>query len=126
MVGTNKAQLLSIIQRAKSAHLQWRAYAQGIAAGVPLEESKAPVKHTDCKFGQWYYSEGKAVLGHLDIFNNIAGPHEMLHLVYEQIYSLATKQKFAKANEKMNDLLSISRTLLESIALLENEVQNMQ
>ena len=38
MVGTNKAQLLSIIQRAKSAHLQWRAYAQGIAAGVPLDD----------------------------------------------------------------------------------------
>jgi hypothetical protein len=122
---SNKQELLALIRRAKSSHIRWRAYAQGLVSGVPVDNDRLPVKHTDCKFGQWYYGDGMRQLGHLDIFRDVAGPHEMLHAVYAQIHDLVTKSHSDKAaHAKLDDLVAISRTLLEQIELLEQEVND--
>lgn len=117
-----KTEMLAIIRRAKSSHIRWRAYAQGLVAGVKVQEDRLPVRHTDCRFGQWYYGDGTRLFGHLDIFQDIEGPHEMLHSIYEQIYELADKGKLADAKPKLEELIGVSRTLLEQIELLEAEV----
>ena len=123
---SNKEELLGIIRRAKSSHIRWRAYAQGLVSGVSVGEDRLPVKHTDCKFGQWYYGEGKQQLGHLDIFKDVEAPHEMLHAVYGQIHELVVKQGDSRnAHGKLEELVAISRTLLEQIEILEQEVSSM-
>ena len=123
----NKEELLAIIRRAKSSHIRWRAYAQGLVGGVAVTEDRLPVKHTDCKFGQWYYGEGKKLLGHLDIFKDVEAPHEMLHAIYGQIHELVVKQgDNHSAHNKLEELIAISRTLLEQIEILEEEVSAIQ
>jgi hypothetical protein len=119
----SKQELLALIRRAKSSHIRWRAYAQGLVSGVPVDDDRLPVKHTECKFGQWYYGEGMRQLGHLEIFRDVAGAHEMLHAVYAQIHDLVSKKHSDKmAHAKLDDLVAISRTLLEQMELLEQEV----
>lgn len=81
------------------------------------------MQHTDCKFGQWYYGEGAERLGHLQIFEDIASPHEMLHAIYEQIHELVRKGEMDQARKKLDDLLGVSQTLLDQIGLLEDEVK---
>jgi len=124
---SNKEELLALIRRAKSSHIRWRAYAQGLVSGVPVAEDRLPVKHTDCKFGQWYYGEGKKLLGDLDIFKDVEAPHEMLHAVYGQIHDLVVTQGDThRAHAKLEELVAISRTLLEQIEILEQEVSSMK
>ncbi|HEY0719774.1 MAG TPA: CZB domain-containing protein [Gammaproteobacteria bacterium] len=123
---SNKEELLALIRRAKSSHIRWRAYAQGLVSGVPIAEDRLPVKHTDCKFGQWYYGEGARQLGHLDIFRDVEAPHEMLHAVYGQIHELVVQQgDNHSAHHKLDELIAISRTLLEQIDILEQEVSTL-
>lgn len=120
---STKEELLSLIRRAKSSHIRWRAYAQGLVSGVPVAEDRLPVKHTDCKFGQWYYGDGARQLGHLEIFRDVEAPHEMLHAVYGQIHELVVQQGDNHgAHRKLDELIAISRTLLEQIEILEQEV----
>lgn len=125
LVNINKDQktdLLSRIRRAKSSHIRWRAYAQGLVAGVEVKEDRLPVRHTDCQFGKWYYGEGQALLGRVSIYEDIEGPHEMLHSIYEQIFQLVNQGKFDIAHAKLDELIGVSRTLIEQIGLLEDEV----
>jgi len=121
-VMAKRSELVSMVRRAISSHIRWRAYAQGLVAGVPVTEDKLPVAHTECRFGKWYFGEGMSAFGHLQIFKDIQGPHETLHAVYAQIHELVSRQRLAEAEAKLAQLTAISRTLIEQLELLEAEV----
>jgi len=139
----NKKEILLQLRRAKSAHIQWRSYAQALIAGIPVEQDHVPIIHTNCKFGKWYYGSGQQ-LSSLSSYEAIGTPHEMLHQVYMKIFKLlfakddrSTLKKLFGSNAKlkqehqeeaeslMKKLLSISGTLLEAINLLEGEIKDM-
>jgi hypothetical protein len=139
----NKTNLLEQLRAAKSAHIQWRARAQALVSGLPLEGNAVPVLHTDCKFGKWYYGAGQ-VLSQLPAFHEIDQTHEQLHLVYMQIFKLIfgnddrsalsrlfgskKKHETAKlesAKKLLPSLVAISKDLLTLIESLEKEVRNM-
>jgi hypothetical protein len=122
----DKTELLDIIRRAKSSHVRWRAYAQGLVAGVDVKDENLPVKHTDCRFGKWYFGHGTQVFGDLPVFSDIQGAHEMLHAVYEQIYDLVKQKDLSSAQNKLTQMMDISRTLLELLNLLEEEIESRQ
>lgn len=118
-----KTEALSRIRQAKSSHIRWRAYAQGLVAGVKVKDERLPIRHTDCQFGKWYFGEGDELLGRIGIYQDIEGPHEMLHSIYEQIYKLVGQGRFDMAHTKLDELVGVSRTLIEQIGLLEDEVK---
>lgn len=138
-----KKDILVQLRHAKSAHIKWRAYAQALISGLPVEKDHVPVMHTDCAFGTWYYGSGQHI-SHLSSFDAIKTPHEMLHQIYMDIFKLlfgederSTLQKFfgsksktknenqKKAKVLLQELLSISRTLLDAIGVLEREVKDI-
>lgn len=138
-----KKEILTQLRAAKTAHIQWRSYAQALISGLPVEQDHVPVVHTTCKFGKWYYGPGQA-LSSLSGYEAIETPHEILHQLYMKIFKILfaeddrsllskvfgsksklNKKKQEEAEALMQNLLSVSRTLLESIALLEQEIQNM-
>ena len=137
----NKKETLNHLRMAKSAHIQWRSYAQAMIAGIEIEKDHVPVIHTDCKFGKWYYGSGQH-LSSLPSYKAIETPHEMLHQIYMKIYQLlfsdkdersalgklfgskakVQRQKQEDAEVLMKKLLPISETLLEAIGMLEKEI----
>jgi hypothetical protein len=138
-----KQQAIEQIQAAKAAHIQWRARAQALVAGVPVAQEQIPVIHTDCKFGKWYYGSGQA-LNFLPSFIAVDETHEQLHGVYLKIFNLLFGEdhrsflstifgskrkhaaaKHAEAEKHLEHLIGISRTLLESIELLEKDVKGL-
>ena len=144
-LSTNKPAVLAQIRAAKSAHMRWRAYAQAIVSGVEIDDSKLPIKHTDCSFGKWYYGKGQVLLGHLDAYEGIATPHEMLHAIYERIYRILqgaedqqgiaklwtskdaqARKRSAQAREHMDELIGVSDTLLKALEMLEQEVRESE
>lgn len=138
-----KKEILSQLRSAKSAHIKWRSYAQALVAGLPLDDGKVPVIHTDCNFGRWYYGQGQ-VLSSLEGYRAIEEPHEMLHNIYMKIVKKlfheedpgllkkmlgsrkrADEKRATEVHELMEHLINISRTLLESIEMVEREVLQM-
>jgi hypothetical protein len=139
----DKKEILSHLRGAKSAHIQWRSYAQALIAGIPVDQDHVPVIHTNCKFGRWYYGLGQQ-LSSLSSYGAIDTPHEMLHQIYMKIFKLlfsaddrTSFQKLFGSNGKikqqhqeeaeslMQKLLSVSGTLLEALNLLESEIKDM-
>ncbi len=138
-----KDDALQQLRAAKTAHLQWRAYAQALISGVPLDEQKVPVIHTDCKFGNWYYSSGQDLSG-LKRFRDIEKPHEDLHAVYMEIFKtlygedtrsglsklFGSKQSYKqsqmdKAKVLLDDMINVSNKLVGLIDNLNLEVKSM-
>jgi hypothetical protein len=138
-----KREIIQHLRAAKSGHIKWRSYAQALVAGLPMDEGKIPVIHTDCKFGKWYYGNGQ-VLSSLESFHAIEEPHEMLHSIYHNLvkalYASEEKGFFSRfvdtgrsenerkddASRHLNSLIEMSKTLLESIEILEKEVLSME
>jgi hypothetical protein len=139
----NKIEILTQLRQAKSAHIQWRAYAQALVAGIPVDKDHVPVIHTNCAFGKWYYGRGQQ-LSSLSAYRAIETPHEMLHQIYMKLFNLlfgegdssffkrifGSKGKLnakgkERAEELMRNLISVSETLLEAVALLEGEVKEL-
>lgn len=139
----NKEEALKIIRKAKIAHIEWRAYAQAVVSGVGSSNTKVPVEHTDCDFGKWYNGRGKVMFSHLDAFDSIRVPHEMLHDVYKKIFQIMhteesggllgvftsktarEMEKMQLANQHMTQLIGISETLLKTLDLLEQEIAQL-
>lgn len=139
----DKKEALSQLRAAKSAHIQWRAYAQALVTGIPVEQDHVPVIHTNCKFGKWYYGPGQQ-LSSLSTYGAIDTPHEMLHQIYMKIFKLlfgeddrstfskifgskskVKQEQQVEAEALMQKLLSVSGTLLEAINLLESEIKDL-
>ena len=131
---------LEKLRAAKTAHIRWRSYAQALVNGVPVDNSKVPVVHTDCEFGKWYYGAGQR-LSHLPSYRAIEEPHEMLHLLYMKIFKLLfteekvtlfqklvglsgklTYERRQEVDKVLDQLLSVSKTLVGAIEVLERDV----
>ncbi|MFP4132254.1 CZB domain-containing protein [Thiohalospira sp.] len=117
---------LDILRRARSAHIRWRSYAHGLVNGVPVSEDKLPVHHTECAFGRWYYGEGQQRLGDLAIFQDLEGPHEMLHGIYARIHEAVQNGKKGKARRLFEELQAVSRDLVDQLDLLEQQIRRGQ
>jgi hypothetical protein len=139
----NKTEALEMLHAARAAHVQWRARAQAIAAGLPVEKEQIPVAYTDCKFGKWYYGSGQA-LNFLASYRAVEEPHEQLHGIYMKLFTVlfgeSSRSLFstlfgsrrkqdakrqAEADELVKHLVAISRTLLEAIDLLEKDLKGL-
>lgn len=139
----NKHELIAKLRKAKTAHIRWRSYAQALVLGVPMDEGKIPVLHTDCEFGSWYYGEGQALAG-LAPFRAIEEPHEQLHAIYMEIFKhlfgeqsgglfrrligrrgAADKNRQNAIKSLLDELLKISERLIGQIEGLEGIVVAM-
>ncbi len=135
-----KREVITRLRKAKTAHIRWRGYAQALVTGVPLDEDRIPIVHTDCEFGRWYYGAGQA-LQVFPPFQAIAAPHEQLHLVYMQIVkqlfeperdgllarligrrSSAAAAKSSRIQQLLDQLLQVSEQLMGHIEALEQAV----
>ena len=135
-----KDEIFTQLRTAKTAHLQWLSDALALISGLATEHEHVPIAHTDCEFGKWYYGAGRK-LSSLSAYRAIEAPHELLHRTYTQIFEILfaydhrpllsklvlssgrlNKKRRQEADALMQNLLSVSRTLLESMALLEQEV----
>jgi hypothetical protein len=139
-----KKEVLGMLYAARSAHIQWRARAQALVAGLPLDKEQVPISYTDCKFGKWYYGDGQKLSSLFRSYRGIEEPHEKLHLVYMKIFNglygedttsvlgklfgTAKKhkaEKLALVERLLPQLVQISQTLLEAIDILEKEIQSL-
>jgi len=116
--------ILKELRKAKAAHIKWRSYAYAMVSGLEIEPEYAPIGHTDCAFGKWYYGAGKEHFGNLDTYSGIEVPHQVLHKIYGRIYELAKSGKLKEADAEAKRLTELSHQVLEALELVEHEVES--
>ncbi len=132
----NKAETLKHLRAAKKAHIKWRSYAQAIHMSLPLDSKATPIIPTECDFGSWYYEQGQE-MQHMDSFREIEEPHQGIHNIYMKMYQVknkeikvglfgskdkAEKERAQELEILMQQMLTVSKDLLEKIAVLEEEI----
>lgn len=118
-----KQEAVRIVRQAKSSHIRWRAYVQAMLAGMDIEAQRAPLNHKECDFGQWFYHDGFAAFGHWPLFQDVEYAHELLHAVYLLIHKALQEGDLSRARNIGEQLVGISYSLLETIDLLQEEIQ---
>ncbi|MEJ2059092.1 MAG: CZB domain-containing protein [Gammaproteobacteria bacterium] len=121
----DKETLLDSIRKARTSHLRWRSYAQALASGLEVSEEQAPINHTDCKFGQWYYGPAKTEMGELEAYQAIDDPHAQLHAAYRRLHGFASEGRLDQAEQVMGEINDHCRILLERLDILEAAVREM-
>jgi len=136
-----KRDIIMQIRASKAAHIRWKSHVQITLRGVITNQSETdlPIVQTECDFGKWYYGDGMA----LSILSNFAAlevPHEMVHEIYIQIYTLqkaklsggffTSKRKILQKRQEevvtlTASLNDYSKILVETIHQLEIEVLQM-
>lgn len=129
------------IRSAKAAHIKWKSFVQIALRGLITDDNftNTPVVQTECDFGKWYYGDGM-FLSMVPSFNALEEPHEMVHELYMQIYTLQKAKlkggffsnkarlmrkrqvEIARLTENFNDYTKI---LIESLQQLEIDILQM-
>lgn len=139
-----KIETLSVLRKAKGAHLRWVMNAHALIEGLPLEKDQVPINGTECIFGRWYYGDGQ-ILHHIESFRAIEQPHLRLHETYMKIFKLlfvedqnfslwdkwvgkakrAKEQHVAEAQALYKTLEKYSQQIVQQVEILEEILQNM-
>lgn len=139
-----KLEILSVLRKAKGAHLRWVMNAHALIEGLPLEKDQVPINGTECVFGRWYYGDGQ-ILHHIQSFRAIEQPHLRLHETYMKIFKLlfvedqnfslwdkwlgkakqAKAQHVAEAQELYKVMEKHSQQIVEQVEILEEVLQKM-
>ncbi len=137
--------VLKQLRAAKAAHINWVQKAKLLIEGIEIDKSAIPVNSTECKFGEWFYSDAQKLNGlrnnSLDCMENIELYHARLHDSYLKIFKLyylvenkgffsklftgkkkVTQETTQLGREYFEELDYISKDLLAEIARLERRV----
>lgn len=142
----NKTETVEQLHNAKKAHVKWVQRAKALIEGLPVEKEAIPVDCTECKFGQWFYSDGQKLnaLPGMDCLKEIEQLHSDLHDKYMEIFKVYfgdmnrslfsklfnMKKKISESDKETargyyEELLVISRQLLDVIDRLERRLNAM-
>jgi len=142
-----KEDVLGHLEDAKTAHTRWVNRAKILINGLSIEEKAIPIKATECKFGQWLYTEGQILSGlsnnPIECMQNIEKLHSDLHDTYLKIFNIYFSQEkktgffsslFGKKKKEVSELEKefsmseyekiekISEKLLDEINRLERRL----
>ncbi len=136
-----KKDIIIQIRSARASHIRWKSMVNIALRGIVIKHTDdiLPIVQTECEFGKWYYGEGMA-LSLSQYYQDLEYPHEALHEVYIQIFTLqkaklrggffiSKKKLLRKRDEEIKRLLmdfnDFSRIIIETLKQLEMEVLNM-
>jgi len=93
------------------------------------EKSETVVSETECRFGKWYYGEGKKIFSKLPTYAKIQQPHHIVHdtakqnfgYIYPQDQRIEHSKEIIENFKKMEDT---SHELFDLLDDLKNEIMN--
>ncbi len=140
-----KETILEQLRAARAGHIGWVQRAKLLLSGFDVKEDAIPLDSTTCKFGQWFYSDGQK-LRTLDtisseIWSTIEEYHTQIHDIYLNIFKIfygtekkgffakllgkkkkVTEAERARAQEYLDEIRRVSKSLIEKIEELEKAV----
>lgn len=141
----NKNEILEQLRSAKAAHISWVQKAKMLIGGFSIDEKAIPINSTECRFGQWFYSDAQKLNGlqnnPLECMHTIEALHFQLHDTYMHIFQIyyhsnqqgffsklfGNKKKVSDAQKEeaqahFNTLQETSKALIEEINRMERRI----
>ena len=141
----DKNTILEQLRAAKAAHINWVQRAKMLISGFKMEEDAIPVNSTQCKFGQWFYSDAQRLNAlknnPMECMSEIEKLHFELHDIYLNIYKIyydmepqgffsklfGKKKKITEdaqklAKEYFTSMEEVSKKLVNEINLMERRI----
>lgn len=111
------------ISVAKIAHLDWKIKLTDFVYGLNELSKDDIVNHFDCKFGKWFYTEGKQEFGHLSIMDEVEDVHKEVHDAIMTMTALPKEVREGDEGEKqLQSFYGKCDRLVELLDKLEEEV----
>jgi aerotaxis receptor len=105
------------VQMAILAHMGWKSKLIDHFHGLKvLTRSDVPT-HTECKFGQWFYGEGKKEFGHLPLAQDIEREHKVVH---DKIIAIVETPQDQLAQSQVDDFRETCDRLVQKMEKLED------
>ncbi len=98
----------------KLAHMGWRTNLEAVLANHKQMEPDQVVRHTDCAFGKWFFSEGKQFSSN-PLYDEIDVHHEQVH---QQAMNVIQKHNANDANGaklEMDKFLAAKDAMFEAL-----------
>lgn len=119
-----KGSSLVILDLAKNDHRLFLGKIGACLKGeVPLDPSSLP-DHRTCRFGKWYFSEGKEICGTLPSYHLIDPPHERLHGLAKEAVAAHNAGNQTTAEQIYKDMGGISTQIVDLLEKIKNESRN--
>lgn len=108
---------------AQSDHNRWVQTIERLAEGATSKLDPAELNdHHRCRFGCWYYSQGRTRYGNLPQFTNIEPIHIRVHQIGLEITELMDKGEVEPAKALLPELRHLRGQIMELLAILQTEV----
>jgi methyl-accepting chemotaxis protein len=85
-----------------------------------IQSSTLP-DHTCCRFGKWYFSDGKALCGSAPSFNAINPPHELIHRIAKEAVDCFNHGDTTKGEEMLTRVEDISSEIVHLLEQVKGE-----
>ncbi|MFA7060073.1 MAG: methyl-accepting chemotaxis protein [Pedobacter sp.] len=112
---------LLMLDTAKYDHVIFVNRIERCLDGKEQVQSNALPDHTCCRFGKWYFSNGKDLCGTSQTFKTINGPHEMIHRIAKEAVDLFNRGDSARAEEKLTEVENISFDIVNMLDRVKYE-----
>ncbi|MBF0213752.1 MAG: CZB domain-containing protein [Magnetococcales bacterium] len=90
------------VEKIKGAHLKWLGKLENVIRGRSDLKPEQVASGRECDFGKWYYSEGTARFGSLEIFRLVGEVHLEVHELARETVRLVTQGDVEGAEKKMD------------------------
>ena len=140
-----KDEVLKQLRLAKEAHVNWVQKAKMLISGFKIHKDAIPVNSTECKFGQWFYSDAQKLNAlqnnPMECMRNVEKLHFDLHDTYIKIFKIyyemnergffaklfGIKKEPSEENKKLADVYfkemeEISSQLIDEINRMERRI----
>jgi methyl-accepting chemotaxis protein len=105
----------------KTAHALWSTKLSDLLAGKISLAPDEVARHTECKFGKWYYGAEGQQLAEFPVFQTLGEEHAKFHALARSIAELHKNGRRQEAAQKLGELRSLSHTLFGLLDELEQQ-----
>jgi len=120
LVGGN----LGILQLAKEDHIRYIQNLEKVVGGRSTVDSWKAGDHTACRFGKWYYSDGRDQYGHYAEFKHIEDSHARVHRLGNEAVRAKASNDREGAKKLLENAEQASREVVAALEALKNAVQH--
>ena len=111
-----------LLEVVKADHLLWKVRLALLLHGQ-IEIAEDELKdHTQCRLGRWYYGEGGRRHGAAQAFRAMEAPHQRVHALAREIWTLAREGRTEEALERLQQMDGLSAELVGLLDELRAEM----
>lgn len=129
----DKKALLGQLRTARSAQIQWRAFAQGLQDTPNLGYARESVINARARFDTWYFSHGRA-LAKLHSFQSVSAKVKQLHELTDKLTDMFERETeaahflswFKSPPKSQRQLLNTLEELQRESVVLSTELEKLE